>query len=188
MLEKLIEWDKEIFLFLNDMNMHAFDPVMMVLSSYTLFVGVCAVIIFFMIKINRKQGIVASLFFLLTIGLNNLTNQIIKRLIARPRPIHEEVFDDIIHALGKHETGFSFYSGHSTTAFCIAMFSLLFFRNKIYSIVALVWAFGVAYSRIYMGKHYPFDVLCGTLAGCLFGFLGFKLYEYYKSKKLMPQS
>jgi len=188
MIEKLIQWDRDLFLFLNNMNMDAFDPVMMVLSSYTSFIVVCALIILFAIWKNRKEGAVMSVFFLLTIGFNNLTNQIVKRIIERPRPIHEESFQDIIHSLGIYETGFSFYSGHSTTAFCIAVFSLLYFKNRIYTWVALIWAFGVAYSRIYMGKHYPLDVFSGMLAGCFLAFLGFKLFEYYKEKKLTPQS
>lgn len=188
MLQKLLEWDRALFLFLNDMNMHTFDPVMLVLSSYTLFMLVCLAIAFFILKREGRPGFVTLLFFMLTVGCNNMINQITKRIIARPRPIHEDIFADIIHAIGKHETGFSFYSGHSTTAFCIAIFSLLYFRNKIYSAVILVWAFGVAYSRIYMGKHYPLDVLCGILIGSLIGFVGFKLCEYYKNKKLQPES
>lgn len=187
MLQKLLEWDRELFLFLNDMNMHAFDPVMMILSSYTLFVLVCLLIAYFILKKEKRPGYVTLLFFLLTIGVNNLINQTIKKIIARPRPIHEEAYNDIIYALGKHETGFSFYSGHSTTAFCIALFSLLYFKNKIYSAVILVWAFGVAYSRIYMGKHYPLDVLCGILVGSFIGSVGYILYDSYRKKKLQPE-
>lgn len=188
MLQKLLEWDRNLFFFFNEMNTHTFDPIMMILSSYTLFVLVCLLIAFFILKKEKRPGYVTLLFFLLTIGVNNLTNQIVKEIVARPRPIHEDIYNNIIYTIGKYEAGFSFYSGHSTTAFCIALFSLLYFKDKIYSVVILIWAFGVAYSRIYMGVHYPLDVLCGILIGSLIGFVGFKLCNHYKNKRLQPES
>jgi len=68
----------------------------------------------------------------------------------------------------------------------MATFFLLLFRkigSKYYGYLAIIWATIVAYSRIYLAKHYPIDVACGILFGITIGIMGYKLLEYYKNKK-----
>lgn len=121
---------------------------------------------------------------LLTIGLNSGINHLIKLIIARPRPLQVEAWQGIIHAIEEYETSYSFFSAHSSNSFSMAVFSLLYFKNKKYSYIITIWAALVAYSRIYVGKHYPVDVLCGIAFGIVMGFLCFKLFERYKETRL----
>ncbi|MCC8094860.1 MAG: phosphatase PAP2 family protein, partial [Tannerellaceae bacterium] len=80
-------------------------------------------------------------------------------------------------------TSYSFFSGHSSNSFCLAVFTTLYFRNKIYGIAIFAWALAVAYSRIYVGKHYPLDVIVGILFGFLTGWLYYWFYKKYTSSK-----
>lgn len=182
-LHKLLEWDKRFFLYLNEKHLDWLDPVMLTLSSFVSWILVCVLVVIFMFIKAKGRKIAAPFFMLLSIGINSLINNGIKLLIARPRPIHRDVWSDIIHAIEDYEASYSFFSAHSSNSFCLAMFSLLFFRNKIYSYVILIWATAVAYSRIYVGKHFPFDVVCGIGFGIMMGYLGYRLFEYYNTKK-----
>jgi len=185
-LDKIVEWDKEIFLSLNSMNAHWMDPFMLIITSHTAWACTAALVIAFMIFQKHKTGLWASLFLTLSVSINFLVNHIVKIMVLRPRPIHEEAFRDIIHAITEHESSYSFFSAHSSNSFCLAIFSALFLRCKYYTFIISLWATIVAYSRIYVGKHYPFDVLCGLLFGTLMGIIGYKLFDKFREKKLEP--
>lgn len=180
---RLIEWDKRFFLYLNGKHYDWLDPIMLGLSSFLSWILVCALIVVVMIYKAKSNKLLAPFFILLSIGINSLINNGIKIFIGRPRPIHRDAWHDIIHAIEEYETSYSFFSAHSSNSFCLAVFSLMFFKNKLYSYAILIWATVVAYSRIYLGKHYPFDVLCGIGFGIIMGFVGYKIYEYYNKKR-----
>lgn len=183
MLYKLIEWDKELFLFLNSKHIGWLDPVMLVLSSYPCWIVVCLTMVAIIYFRGRERDLLATVFFLVSTGCSALLTNLVKFVIGRPRPIHNTDWGDTIHAIEKYSTSSSFFSSHSATTFTMAVFFFLFFRsNKLFGWIAILWAATVAYSRIYLAKHYPFDVFCGIVFGSLIGILGYKLYEYYKKK------
>lgn len=183
MIYKIFDWDKNFFLFLNGRHHPWLDYIMLGLSSYLSLAIVCTLIVGFMIYKDRRWGFSVSLFFLLSIGFNALINNMVKWIVARPRPIHIESWQGIIYAIEHYESSYSFYSGHSSFVFCIAAFSSLFFRNKVYGVVILLWALAVSYSRIYLGKHYPIDIACGIVCGALVGICCYRLFEYYRKRK-----
>lgn len=187
-LYRIADWDKEVFLFINSQHVSWLDPVMLALSSFTTWVSVCILIVLYMLYKGGRWKIMAPLFMLLTIGINSGVNHLIKLIIARPRPLQVEAWQGIIHAIEEYETSYSFFSAHSSNSFSMAVFSLLYFRNKTYSYLILIWATLVAYSRIYVGKHYPVDVLCGIAFGIMMGFVCFKLFGRYKESRLRKDS
>lgn len=190
MLQKLIELDEKLFLFLNSKNAGWLDPVMVILSSYPCWVVgslIMLAIIYFKSKTWKK---VSSLFFALTVGISALITNIIKVIIERPRPIHKADWTDVIHALeGTADKSYSFFSSHSATVFSMAVFFFLVVRtngiSRFYGYAALIWAAAVAYSRIYVAKHYPLDVFCGTVFGIIMGIIGYEILEYFKKKKAL---
>lgn len=184
MIDKLIELDKEIFLFLNSKNHDLFDPIMLALSSYVMW-GIVFVIFGALIFFKTRSYKIASVaFYTSAVAISSLGTNLVKLIIQRPRPIHEESWEGVIHNIEKYSAAYSFYSSHAATAFCIAMFVWLSVKSeRIYGAVAFVWAFGVSYSRIYVGKHYPGDVLFGILFGFLCGYIGYRLLEKFIVKK-----
>lgn len=184
MFDKLLEWDKELFLFLNSKHIDWLDPIMLFFSSYIGWLLACLLMagfIYFKAEVWKKTGV---FFFFLSTGLSALLTNVIKMFIERPRPIHNQLWVDSIHAIEKYSDSFSFFSSHSATTFTMAVFFLLFFRKKkFYGIIAVLWATVVAYSRIYVAKHYPFDVFVGILFGIMIGIVGYKLFQNFKKKK-----
>jgi len=187
MLNKLIEWDQELFLFLNGKNASWLDPIMLALSSYIgwiLVFAIMALVIYFKAKDWKKTS---AIFFMLSVGISALLTNIIKLFFERPRPIHNKDWEGVIHAIEEYSTSYSFFSSHSATTFAMAVFFFLVFaKDKVYryyGYLGLLWATGVAYSRIYVAKHYPIDVGVGILFGTFIGIVGYKWFDYYKKKK-----
>lgn len=184
-MHQIIEFDKQLFLDINRQHAEWLDPIMLFFSSYVAW-GVIAVLIFLYvlyIKSKETRWPVAC-FLIMTVAATNLFNQLVKVIVERPRPIHETAFTDIIHAIEQFDASYSFFSAHSSSSFALAIFASLAVRQGWFTIVSVLWAFTVAYSRVYVGKHYPMDVIVGILFGCLMALLWWKLYIYYKKRKI----
>lgn len=183
-MHQIIEFDKQLFLDINRQHTEWLDPVMLFFSSYTAW-GVIAWLIFlyvFFVKLKEGRWPVACFLFM-AVAATNLFNQFIKVMVERPRPIHETAFANIIHAIEKFDTSYSFFSAHSSSSFALALFASLTVRKKWFTIVTILWASAVGYSRIYVGKHYPIDVAVGVMFGSLMALFWWKLYNYYKKLK-----
>jgi undecaprenyl-diphosphatase len=79
---------------------------------------------------------------------------------------------------------FGFVSSHAANSFNVAALSILLIRNRFFSVFIFIWAAGVSYSRIYLGVHYPGDVVCGALLGMLIGWSMYRLFMIYDAKKM----
>jgi len=187
MLDKIIEWDQELFLYLNSKHISWLDPVMLVLSSYWCWILVCLIMLAFIYVKSSSWKRLTSLAFLLSIGISGLLTNLVKMMVARPRPIHNEAWTGTIHAIEKYSTSTSFFSSHSATTFTMAVFFLIFvFQNKLnrgYGYLAVIWSALVAYSRIYLAKHYPVDVAVGILFGTMIGILGYISLNFYTKRR-----
>jgi undecaprenyl-diphosphatase len=100
-------------------------------------------------------------------------------MFGRLRPSHE--LGNLVHLVNGYTGGrFGFVSSHAANAFGFAMFSSLIFRFKPYTVVVFLWALVNSYSRIYLGVHYPLDIICGALVGISCALLVYLLYCYLK--------
>lgn len=178
MIQNLDKLDKDLFLFLNSLNSPILDGFMVFISSYLFwmiaFIGLGIILYYY----HRN---IKELFFyggstLLAVGVANL----IKIIIQRPRPIHHEEWVGIIHSIDKYSHAYSFFSSHAASVFCFAFFVFLSLKtHRIIGIISLILAFLISYSRIYLGKHFPGDVLVGSLVGILIAWIGVSLYHKY---------
>ena len=111
-----------------------------------------------------------------------------KNTFQRLRPCHEPALNGLVHLFNGECGGkFGFVSSHATNSFNFALLSLLFIRKRWYTISIILWALVIGYSRIYLGVHYPGDVICGSLLGALVGWSIYKLYELTDNKILMQK-
>ena len=119
-------------------------------------------------------GSVALLFLL----SDFVVSSFIKNIICRPRPSHDPAVMDLLSYVNDYRGGaYGFPSNHASNGFATATFLALLFRNRWVTLSAFLWAVGSCYSRMYLGVHYPTDILCGALLGTLFAFLVFILYK-----------
>jgi undecaprenyl-diphosphatase len=174
MLERI---DQQLFLFLNSMNSPLCDHVMHAISGKIIWIPLyLSILIFLWIKYERKF-LVILLFIILAATLSDQVSVIIKNSVHRPRPCHDPYLAGLVHLVNGECGGlYSFVSSHATNSFNIALLSLLFIKKRWFTICIITWALVVGYSRIYLGVHYPGDVLCGSLLGALIGWSIYKLY------------
>lgn len=190
MLEEL---DQQLFNFINSHNSEFWDFVMYSISRVLVWVPLYIAIF---IALGRKYGrktFFILLFVILTVALADQTSVFIKNSFQRLRPCHAEELQGMVHLVKGHCGGrFGFVSSHAANSFSIALLSLLLIKRRWFSISILIWAAVVGYSRIYLGVHFPGDVICGSLLGASIGWLIYRFYLITDNKFLskryeMPQ-
>jgi undecaprenyl-diphosphatase len=186
MLNKLLQWDQEFFLLLNGAGTKTFDPFWVFISSTTSAIPIFIFIIFLLIKKHRSSFWQGLVLILIVVSLADLTSvHAFKNVFLRLRPSHEPAIVDQIRLLVSKGGLYGFVSSHAANFFAIAaIVSTLFSERKYLPYILYSWATLVAYSRIYVGKHYPLDVLGGALLGILIAkivwFAILKIKEKYK--------
>ena len=137
---------------------------------------------------KRWQLVPMILFIVVVITLADQTSvHIFKNVIQRLRPCHEPSLDGLVHLVNNKCGGqFGFISSHAANSFGFAVLVSLWIRKKWFSIAMVAWAMLVGYSRIYLGVHYPGDVLVGSLWGAGCGWVVYYLYLWIMKKS--PQN
>jgi undecaprenyl-diphosphatase len=135
-----------------------------------------AILVYIGIKYKRRFLIIV-LFIIIAATLADQTSVLIKNLVQRLRPCHEPSFEGLVHMVNGECGGrFSFVSSHATNSFNVALVSLMFIKKRWFTVSIIIWAAVIGYSRIYLGVHYPGDVLCGSMLGALIGWSIYRLY------------
>ena len=110
------------------------------------------------------------LFVAVTFAFTDQVSVLIKNLVERPRPTHNDEIADMLHIVNNYRGGqYGFISSHAANVFGIAAFLSNQFKHYKWSLFLFIWAAVVSYSRLYLGVHYPLDVICGALLGALTG-------------------
>ncbi len=182
MLEKILEMERGLFFLINSSHSPFWDQVMWLYSGLLIWLPFIIFFCFMLIyKKSWKEWLpVLGSILIIDILCILFSSFITKPLFARPRPIfHPSFMEDVRTLYESILEPYGFVSGHSAVSFGMALFTALLFRNRIYSIAIFVWAFIMAYSRVYLGVHFISDIVAGGLAGMVIGFLIYLLYHYY---------
>ncbi|MCU4177332.1 phosphatase PAP2 family protein [Carboxylicivirga sp. N1Y90] len=177
-MDAIIALDKELLLFLNSFFNHFWDHFFWLFTSKEIWVPLYVTIAYVIFKNHGLKGFVTMIFIGLLITLcDQISTNVFKEGFERLRPSHDEDLKYLVHLInGKRGGLYGFVSSHATNSFGLAMFTSLLFRNKTYTWVIFIWASINAYSRIYMGVHFPGDILGGLLLGLILGRLVYELY------------
>jgi undecaprenyl-diphosphatase len=112
-----------------------------------------------------------------------ISSQLIKDNVARLRPSHNPELVNLVHIVNNYRGGkFGFVSSHAANSFAIAFFLSFLFKKEWFTSGILIWAAIVSYSRIYLGVHYPGDIICGALLGLVLAIFVFKCYRYFEKR------
>lgn len=171
MIERFINWDKELLLLLNSWNNPFLDQVMFYVSKPLTWLPVYLLLLYFCIRHYRWQTLYIVLFTALLVTITDqISLHLFKNMFCRIRPSNDPVIGGLVHIVnGYRGGGYSFISSHAANYFGLAVFfSLLFAKRLKYFIpVAILIAALISYSRIYLGVHYPFDSFIGVIVGTL---------------------
>ncbi|MEA3495790.1 MAG: phosphatase PAP2 family protein [Bacteroidota bacterium] len=173
MLEHILEFDFKLFQLINIYWTNSvFDSVLPFLRNKYFWTPFYIFLFSYFIINFKKKGLLLILIIILLIFVSDqLSSHVIKPFVGRLRPCNEILIKDYVRLLANCSSGFSFPSSHATNHFALAFFLIVLF-NKRYKWVFPVlffWAFAISYSQVYVGVHYPLDILTGGFLGTIIG-------------------
>jgi undecaprenyl-diphosphatase len=177
MLDKILQWDRETFVYLNSLGIEQFDVFWSTVTKFPPWIPLFILIIYlFFIKFSKREALFMILTLLVMVLFVSTLTDLAKNVVARLRPNNDEEINTLIRIL-KHPSGFSFFSGHASSSFSIITLVILFLRQHVKWIYLFyIWPILFAMSRIYVGVHFPIDVIVGTLVGICSAWMFYKLY------------
>lgn len=168
-MEKIVAFDKAAFLFFNGYHNVFFDNVMWLISHKFTWIPLYLILLYLLFRNYGKQAFyLLPAIFIVILLADQISVKLFKEVFERLRPCHDPELAGLVHIVKDHCGGkFGFVSSHATNTFALAGFLALVLRRR-YSRVffwMILWASVVSYSRIYLGVHFPLDVLGGAILG-----------------------
>ena len=189
MLEKILCLDTKLFIYLNGLGSETYYGLWLFITKQSNWIPLFLLMGYVVFKkLGAKQTLYLLLFVAALLTLTDQITNVFKNGFQRLRPCNNPEINSFIRVV-QIRNSFGFFSGHAANTMAVATFLYLNFKRQIkYLGFLFLWPLVFAYSRIYLGLHYPLDIIMGYLCGFIFGFLMFKIYKaaqlkYFPQKK-----
>lgn len=180
-MEFISNIDSQLFLFLNGFHADWLDPIMIAITQMWAWLPIYLFLIYLVVKqYGKHYWMIFLAIGFVVLCSDQLSSHVCKPVFQRLRPCYNIDLQDLIYLpKGKAGGHYGFVSSHAANTFAIGTFLTAALRKNTKWIgwLLFVWAFLSSYSRIYIGYHYPGDILCGAVLGILIGLIIWKLYQ-----------
>ena len=195
MLEQLLHIDTEILLAINGWHAPWADTLMWIISAKATWIPLYLLLIGLLVWRYRQpaptpikwlQKVPACVVMIVVIALavgaaDFIASGILKDWVARPRPTRVPELEGVLHLVNDYRSGrYGFVSSHAANTMAVALLFSLIWRNKIATCGLMLWVAVNCYSRMYLGVHYPTDILGGLIVGSLVAVVGYWLLDRYR--------
>ena len=185
-MEALQQFDASIFTTINSWHALYFDNFMALVTVIATWLPMILMLLYMMYikKVWRKMLVLLLAVAVVILIADQVSASIIKPAVARLRPSHNPDLQATIHTVNGYRGGmFGFVSSHAANCFGIALFLAFLFKNRSFTMVMVAWASLMCYSRIYLGVHYPGDIICGAILGVVAAAAAYYLTKWLSPKK-----
>jgi len=184
MMTELVSLDRHLMLLLNFDGGKWIDTFWYTFSDGRIWFPLFAVCLFMLWKTCqgtvRHKILFIIIFSLILVAADQLSSGVIKPLVGRLRPSHDPAIDNMLHYVNDYHGGLhGFVSGHATNTVAITTWLWLIFKDKRTRICMAIFALFTCYSRIYLGVHYPGDIICGAILGFMLAYFIFMFTGKY---------
>ncbi|RKE03580.1 phosphatase PAP2 family protein [Marinifilum flexuosum] len=187
-MDTLIQLDKELFMWFNSHNTPFWDVVMMFFTRKEFWIPLYLLLLYQIYKVKGKEAIYWILgAFLLIFLCDQISTQLFKNVFERFRPSHDPSLKGVVNLVSGYTGGrYGFVSSHATNSFGFALFTSLLFRNKLYTFFIFSWSLLVVYTRVYLGVHFPGDIIGGMILGLIIGYGVYRLIKWFSNSRKGP--
>jgi undecaprenyl-diphosphatase len=187
MLEQILHYDTDLFLYLNGLGSEVWDKFWMFYTTKYNWIPLYAVLLYLMFKKKNTKMFILTLIViaLLITFTDSITNLFKHHLVKRLRPCYNVELEGLFRLVKSHCGGLhGYFSGHASNSMAVAVFVGLTLRAKYKYLIfiLLFWASVMAYSRVYIGVHYPLDLISGMIFGAFAGYIFYKLDDYLQTR------
>tara|TARA_B100001027_G_scaffold142323_1_gene99038 strand:- start:5809 stop:6396 length:588 start_codon:yes stop_codon:yes gene_type:complete len=195
MIEEILRLDTKLFLYLNNLGTPEFDTFWITLSKIEANILMYFFLICLLLYVQKIRPKILNIFYLifviaLMITITDQGANLFKDSFQRLRPCYNESLKDSLRLVKENCGGkYGFFSAHASNSFSLAIFFGLLFKNKIRYIILLTLAYAslISFSRIYLGVHFPIDIIIGSSFGLCVGFIMYS-YVYLKFLKFFDKT
>lgn len=180
MFNDLLSWDRETFIYLNSLGIEKYDQIWSIATNISTWIPLYIFLIFLVAYSTPKKEVLQKIITIVIMLLFVLAiTYLTKYCVGRARPNIDASLNTFIRVVNSSQ-GYSFFSGHASFAFALTTSVVLFLKDKFKWIWFLyLWAVLLAFSRIYIGVHYPIDLIMGAVVGMLSANLFYGLYSKF---------
>lgn len=177
---KIQDMDMQVLSLFNGSDNIMLDQMVQILTSDLTWIPLYVMLFFVVMRNNETMGqialVVGSAIFCVLFA-DGLVDGIIKQLAERWRPSNDPTFKYMVQVVDDiRPKGYSFCSAHAANTMSLAVFFSLLIRSKMLTITLVIWSLINCWTRLYLGVHYPSDILCGMIVGIIVGILVYLLY------------
>jgi len=184
MLERLQALDRQLLLAVNHGHSPTLDAVMVFASNRTVWFPAYTLLVGMLIYGFRRRALLLLPLLIAAVALaDGITSRLFKPYFGRPRPCHDGRLADLLLLPDGCGGQFGFLSSHAANSFALAFFLAIVLpphRFRALKIIVFIWAFLLSYSRMYLGAHYPTDVLGGAMVGSLLGWGAARVFQRWQ--------
>ena len=181
-METIIQFDQQLLLMLNGSDSLFVDQLAVILTNARTWIPLYIALFYMVLRCNNSVSqvlLVLGAAGLCVVLAGTIDDTIVKPLVARWRPTHDPQIGILVDVVNDYRGGnYGFFSAHAANTFSIALFFSLLMRSRLVTLMLVGWSLTNCWTRLYLGVHYPIDILCGLLWGGIVGTGMYFLYRY----------
>ncbi len=186
MWDQLLQWDQQTLIFLNNLGSDTFDLFWIITTNFLTWIPLFLFIIIHIIRCYSKKELkwvlcaFLSMLLFLTIAIF-----LCKYAVGRLRPINDITINPLLRTLIT-PSDYSFFSGHAASSFGIITLAFLFLKKRMaHTYLLFLWPLFFSFSRLYLGVHYPLDILAGSITGVFFAWVFYKMHQRFSAPYIL---